>query len=60
MVKNYYINLYDRIMAVYPNLPQSEFFRNIKLRNDGDGDYIESWQCELYPEPTDEQLRTAI
>lgn len=60
MVKNYYTNLYDRIMAVYPDLPQSEFFRNIKLRNDGDGDYIESWQSELYSEPTDEQLRTAI
>ena len=55
-----YNNLYDRIMAVYSDLPQSEFFRNIKLRNDGDGDYIESWQSELYSEPTDEQLKTAI
>ena len=55
-----YDKLYDRIMAVYPDLPQSEFFRNIKLRNDGDGDYIESWQCKLYPEPTSEQLKTAI
>lgn len=52
-----YNNLYDRIMAVYPDLPQSEFFRNIKLRNDGDGDYIELWNNEVYAEPTEEQLR---
>jgi hypothetical protein len=54
----YYNNLYDRIMAVYPDLPQVEFIRNIKLRNDGDGngDYIESWVSEIYSEPTEQQL----
>ena len=54
----YYNNLYERIMAVYPDLPQSEFIMNIKLKNDGNGDYIEKWTCASYVEPTEEQLKS--
>jgi hypothetical protein len=52
------MNLYDKIIKLYPNLKPEDFFTNgtIVLQNDGQGDYIKSWKNTEYPEPTQEQL----
>lgn len=53
------MDLYDAIMAIYPDLKESDFFDNvIILQNDSDGrgDYIREWNHPTYPKPTDEQL----
>jgi hypothetical protein len=49
--------LYDKIMAIYPQLEQQDFMTTIILQNDSDGrgDYIAKWEHTL-PRPTDEQL----
>ena len=49
--------LYDKIMAIYPQLEQQDFLTTITLQNDSDGkgDYIAKWEHTL-PKPTDEQL----
>jgi hypothetical protein len=49
--------LYDKIMAIYPQLEQQDFLTTITLQNDSDGkgDYIAKWEHTL-PRPTDEQL----
>ena len=49
--------LYDKIMAIYPQLEQQDFMTTIILQNDsnGKGDYIAKWEHTL-PRPTDEQL----
>jgi hypothetical protein len=51
------MNLYEKIMALYPELQPSDFFDTIRLQNDSDGkgDYIAKWEHSL-PRPTDEQL----
>ena len=51
------MNLYEQIMAIYPQLTQQDFTITIRLQNDSDGrgDYIASWTHEL-PQPTKEQL----
>ena len=51
------MNLYEKIMALYPELTQEDFLTTIRLQNDsdGNGDYIKEWTHEL-PKPTDEQL----
>ena len=51
------MNLYERIMSLYPELKQEDFFTTIRLQNDSDGkgDYIKEWNHTL-PKPTDEQL----
>ena len=51
------MNLYEKIMALYPELTQEDFLTTIRLQNDSDGkgDYIKEWNHEL-PKPTDEQL----
>jgi hypothetical protein len=51
------MNLYDKIMAIYPQLEQQDFITTIRLQNDSDGkgDYIAKWEHTL-PRPTDEQL----
>ena len=51
------MNLYDKIMAIYPQLEQQDFLTTITLQNDSDGkgDYIAKWEHTL-PRPTDEQL----
>jgi len=42
------MSLYDQIIAVYPELTDSDFYKDgsISLRNDGDGfgTYIERWE----------------
>ncbi len=51
------MTLYDKIMAIYPELKQEDFLTTIRLQNDSDGkgDYIASWEHSL-PKPTDDQL----
>jgi hypothetical protein len=51
------MTLYDKIMAIYPQLEQQDFITTIRLQNDSDGkgDYIAKWEHTL-PRPTDEQL----
>jgi hypothetical protein len=51
------MTLYDKIMAIYPQLEQQDFLTTIRLQNDSDGkgDYIAKWEHTL-PRPTDEQL----
>jgi hypothetical protein len=51
------MTLYDKIMAIYPQLEQQDFLTTIRLQNDSDGkvDYIAKWEHTL-PKPTDEQL----
>lgn len=52
------MTLYDKIMALYPDLEQQDFFTVIRLQNDSDGkgDYIAAWEHPVYPEPTEQQL----
>jgi hypothetical protein len=50
------MNLYEKIMATYPELPQNVLAKGIiVLRNDSDGvgDYIEKWE---YTEPIPDGL----
>ena len=51
------MTLYDKIIAIYPQLEQQEFMTTIRLQNDSDGkgDYIAKWEHTL-PRPTDEDL----
>ena len=50
--------LYDKIMALYPNLTQKDFLTVITLQNDSDGkgDYIAAWNHPTLAKPTDEEL----
>lgn len=54
------MNLYEKIVAIYPALTSNDFDPRgqIRLQNDSDGrgDYIASWEHPEYPEPTQEQL----
>ena len=53
------MNLYQKIIALYPQLIDDDFASrgSITLQNDSDGkgDYIAKWEHTL-PKPTDEQL----
>jgi hypothetical protein len=50
--------LYDKIMALYPELTQQDFLTVITLQNDSDGrgDYIAKWEHPTFARPTDEEL----
>jgi hypothetical protein len=48
--------MYDKIMALYPNLTEQDFLTVIRLQNDGDGDYIKEWNHPTLAKPTDEEL----
>jgi hypothetical protein len=52
------MTLYDKIMAIYPELQQQDFLTVITLQNDSDGkgDYIKAWNHPTLPRPTDEEL----
>ena len=52
------MTIYDKIMAIYPNLTEQDFVTVIILQNDsnGKGDYIAKWEHPTLPRPTDEQL----
>ena len=52
------MNLYDKIMALYPSLTQQDFLTVIRLQNDSDGkgDYIAKWEHPTLARPTEQQL----
>jgi hypothetical protein len=52
------MTLYDKIMAIYPELTQQDFITVITLQNDSDGrgDYIAKWEHPTLAKPTEEQL----
>jgi len=52
------MTLYDRIIAIYPDLTTQDFLTVIRLQNDSDGrgDYIAAWNHPTLPRPTQEQL----
>jgi hypothetical protein len=52
------MNLYEKIMRIYPNLDPNDFATVIRLQNDSDGrgDYIAKWEHPTLPRPTEEQL----
>jgi hypothetical protein len=55
------MTLYEKIMAIYPQLEQQDFMTTITLQNDSDGrgDYIAKWEHPTLARPTDEQLGAA-
>lgn len=52
------MNLYEKIMALYPQLTDYDFMTTIRLQNDSDGkgDYIAEWNHPTLAKPTDEEL----
>ena len=52
------MTLYDKIIALYPDLQPQDFLTVIRLQNDSDGkgDYIAEWNHPTLPKPTAEQL----
>ena len=54
------MTLYDKIIALYPQLINEDFSRRgtIQLRNDSDGkgDYIAKWEHPTLAKPTDAEL----
>jgi hypothetical protein len=52
------MNLYEKIISIYPELTDRDFLFFIVLQNDSDGkgDYIAKWEHPTLPEPTTEQL----
>jgi len=52
------MDLFSKIMALYPSLTQQDFLTVITLQNDSDGkgDYIAKWEHPTLARPTEEQL----
>ena len=52
------MNIYEKIMALYPSLTPQDFVTVITLQNDSDGkgDYIAKWEHPTLAKPTTEQL----
>lgn len=52
------MTLYEKIMAIYPELTDKDFMTVIRLQNDSDGkgDYIAAWNHPTLKKPTDKQL----
>ena len=55
------MTLYDKILAVRPNLTQDDFAPDtgtIMLQNDSDGkgDYIKEWNHPTVTQPTNQEL----
>jgi len=52
------MNLYEKIIALYPSLVEQDFRTCIRLQNDADekGSYIAKGEHHTLPRPTDEQL----
>lgn len=52
------MTLYEKIIALYPELTIKDFVTVIRLQNDSDGkgDYIAKWEHPTLPRPTEEQL----
>lgn len=54
--------LKSKIQKIYPDLTADDFGRigTIKLRDDGSGPYIASWNHPTHPQPTQEQLDAIV
>ena len=52
------MTLYEKIISIYPELTDNDFFTVITLQNDSDGkgDYIAKWEHPTLAKPTDEEL----
>ena len=52
------MTLYDKIIAIYPELTNMDFMTVITLQNDSDGkgDYIAKWEHPTLARPTEQQL----
>lgn len=52
------MNLYEKLMALYPSLTQQDFLIVITLQNDSDGkgDYIAKWEHPTLAKPTVNEL----
>jgi hypothetical protein len=52
------MTLYEKIIAIYPQLTNTDFITVITLQNDSDGrgDYIAKWEHPTLARPTEEQL----
>jgi hypothetical protein len=53
------MQLYEKIIAIYPQLTNIDFFPNtgtIILQDDGAGEYIVKWEHPTLSRPTDTQL----
>lgn len=52
------MNLYEKIIKLYPQLTDNDFLTVIRLQNDSDGkgDYIAKWAHPTLAKPTEEQL----
>ena len=52
------MNLYEKIIALYPELNNENFMTYITLQDDSDGKgaYIAKWDHPTLARPTDEQL----
>lgn len=56
------MNLYEKVIKLYPQLTDNDFMTVIRLQNDSDGkgDYIAKWEHPTLAKPTDEQLGAAL
>ena len=52
------MTLYDKILAIYPELTPQDFMTTIRLQNDsdGNGDYIAFWGHPSLSQPTQAEL----
>ena len=51
------MTLYEKIIRLYPELESYNFAnKDITLQNDGNGDYIKSWNHPTLTRPTQAQL----
>jgi hypothetical protein len=52
------MTLYEKIIAIYPQLTDLDFLTVITVQNnsDGKGDYIAKWEHPTLAKPTDEEL----
>ena len=52
-------SLYDKICAIYPELTSEDFYigtGTISLVNEGNGDFIATWNHPTLAQPTQDQL----
>jgi len=56
------MTLYDKIMAIYPQLTDNDFITVITLQNDSDGkgDYIAKWEHPTLAKPTVSDLQAQL
>jgi hypothetical protein len=52
------MTLLEKILSIYPDLTDKDFWTVITLQNDSDGkgDYIAKWEHPTLARPTDEEL----